>query len=115
MTEPRAGAGKLAPLLSRPEEGGAAHGDLRVPLPAVPGVQVPGNASGPTDHGLTIGKRLPGAAKAAAARGGRMITGAVRQGMPRGTGVLPEGACLDRRSAGCEDPGTAGSRTGGTS
>ncbi len=115
MPEQRAGAGKLAPLLSRPQKGRAARGSLRAPLAAAPGVRVPGNARGPEEHALTIGTGLPGVAEAAAARGGRMITGAVRRGPPRGTRVLPEATCRDRRGAGPEGPGTAKSRAGGKS
>jgi len=49
MTEMRAGAGKLAPLLPRPQKGRATHGGLGVPLPAVPVVKVPGNAGESAD------------------------------------------------------------------
>jgi uncharacterized protein len=105
MAELRVEEGELVLHLSRLEQVESVHGDLRVPLSAVRGVEVLQDAHEPADHGFKMGTRLPGVAEVATVRsGGRKIFAAVHHDTPRGLRVLLEGSSYDEWIVGCVDP-----------
>jgi uncharacterized protein len=113
MAELRVEGGELVLHLSGLEKAEAVHGELRVPLSAVRGVDVLENAHEPADHGFKIGERLPGVVEVGTIRtGGRKIFAAVHRDTPRGVRVLLEGASYDEWIVGCADPEAAKIRIG---
>jgi hypothetical protein len=83
------------------------HGDLRVPLPALRGVEVLDDAHGWTGIGVgfKVGIRVPGVATVATVRGhGEQMFVAVHGDTPRGVRVRLEGARWDEWIVGCADP-----------
>lgn len=105
MAEPRVEDDELVLHLSRLEKVEAVHGDLRVSLSAVRGVEVLDDAHEPADHGFKVGERLPGVSELATVQtDGRKIFAAVHKDTPRGVRVLLEGAPYNEWLVGCSDP-----------
>ena len=99
--------GELVLHLSGAEKAEAVHGDLRVPLSAVRGVEVLDDAHGWTGIGVgfKVGMRVPGVATVATVRGhGEKVFVAVHGDTPRGVRVRLEGAPWDEWIVGCPDP-----------
>jgi uncharacterized protein len=99
--------GELVLHLSGAEKAEAVHGDLRVPLSAVRGVEVVDDAHGWTGIGvgLKVGMRVPGVATVATVRGhGEKMFIAVHRDTPRGVRVRLDGAPWDEWIVGCADP-----------
>lgn len=105
MAELRVEGDELVLHLSRLEELEGVHGELRVPLSAVRGVEVLDDAHEPADHGFKVGERLPGIVEVGTVRtGGQKIFAAVHRDTPRGVRVLLEGVSYDEWIVGCADP-----------
>jgi hypothetical protein len=105
MAQLRVEGGELVLHLSGFEKAGAVHGDLRVPLSALRGVEVLDDAHGPVDRGFKIGTRIPRVVEDGTIHtGGRKIFAAVHHDTPRGVRVLLEGASHDEWIVGCADP-----------
>jgi hypothetical protein len=105
MAELQVQGGELVLHLSGAERAEAVHGDLRVPLSAVRGVEIVQDAHEPADHGFKVGMRLPGVAEVAVVRaGGQKIFAAVHHDTPRGVRVLLQGTSYDEWIVGCADP-----------
>ncbi|HUB41981.1 MAG TPA: hypothetical protein VMA72_24300 [Streptosporangiaceae bacterium] len=107
MAELQLEGDELVLHLSGAEKAEAVHGDLRVPLPAVRGVEVLDDAHSWTgiEVGFKVGMRLPGIATVATVRGhGEKVFVAVHRGTPRGVRVRLEGAPWDEWIVGCADP-----------
>ncbi len=107
MAELRLEGGELVLHLSPAEKAEAVHGDLRVPLSAVRGVEVLDDAYGWTgiEVGFKVGMRVPGIAAVATVRGhGEKVFIAVHRDTPRGVRVRLEGAPWDEWIVGCADP-----------
>jgi hypothetical protein len=87
------------------EKVGAVHGDLRVPLSAVRGVEVLQDAHEPADHGIELGTRIPGMMEVGTVRGaGRNIFAAVHPDTPRGVRIVLDGSFYHEWIVGCADP-----------
>lgn len=113
MAELQVQGGELVLHLSGAEKVEAVHGDLRVPLSAVRGVQIVQDAHEPADHGFKVGMRLPGVAEVAIIRaGGQKIFAAVHHDTPRGVRVLLQGTPYDEWIVGCADPEAAAAALG---
>jgi hypothetical protein len=105
MAELRVEDGELVLHLSGVERVDSVHGDLRVPLSAVRGVEVLDDAHRPADVGFKVGTRIPGVVEVATVRGrGRKIFAAVHHDTPRGVRVVLEGADHGEWPVGCADP-----------
>jgi hypothetical protein len=107
VAELRLEGAELVLHLSGVEKAEAVHGDLRVPLPALRGVEVIDDAHEWTgiEAGFKVGMRVPGVAAVATVRGhGEKIFVAVHGDTPRGVRVLFEGAPWDEWIVGCADP-----------
>jgi hypothetical protein len=99
--------GELVLHLSGAEKAEAVHGDLRVPLSALRGVEVLDDAHGWTGIGVgfKVGMRVPGVATVATVRGhGEKMFVAVHGDTPRGVRVRLEGAPWYEWIVGCADP-----------
>ena len=93
--------------LSVAEKAEAVHGDLRVPLPALRGVEVLDDTHRWTEIGVgfKVGMRVPDVAAVATVRGhGEKIFVAVHGDTPRGVRVRLAGAPWDEWIVGCADP-----------
>jgi hypothetical protein len=105
MAELRIEGNELVLHLTGDEKLEAVHGDLRVPLNAVRGVEVLEDAHEPADHGFKVGMRLPGVTEVAVVRTqGKKLFAAVHHDTPRGLRVLLDGQQWDEWIVGCEDP-----------
>ena len=105
MAELQIEADALVLHLSAAEKVGAVHGDLRVPLSAVRGVEVLQDAHEPADHGIKLGTRIPGMIEMGTVRGGgRNIFAAVHSNTPRGVRIVLDGSFYDEWIVGCADP-----------
>ena len=105
MAELQVKAAELVLHLSAAEKVGGVHGDLRVPLSAVRGVQVIQDAHEPADHGIKLGTRIPGMIEVGTVRGdGRNIFAAVHPDTPRGVRILLDGSFYHEWIVGCADP-----------
>ena len=105
MAELQVQGGELVLHLSGAEKAEAVHGDLRVPLSAVRGVQIVEDAHEPADHGFKVGMRLPRVAEVAIVRaGGQKVFAAVHHDTPRGVRVLLQGTSYDEWIVGCANP-----------
>jgi hypothetical protein len=83
------------------------HGDLRVPLTAVEGVEVLDDAHGPAGihAGIKIGTRIPGIVEVGSIRGRQQkIFAAVHHDTPRGVRVRLQGSDFTAWVIGAEDP-----------
>ena len=99
--------GELVLHLSGWEKAETVHGDLRVPLSALRGVEVLDDAHDWTGVGVgfKVGMRVPGVATVATVRGhGEKLFIAVHSDTPRGVRVCLEGAPWDEWIVGCADP-----------
>ncbi|MHB1504346.1 MAG: hypothetical protein ACYCTL_09825 [Acidimicrobiales bacterium] len=92
--------------LSKIERVEAVHGDLRVPLSAVTGVDVLEDAHGAADMvGLKVGTRIPRVTEVASVRGGgKKIFAVVHHDTPRGVQVSIQGGRQDGWIVGCSNP-----------
>ncbi len=92
--------------LSRAEKLEAVHGDLRVPLDSVVGVEVLDDAHRAADVlGVKIGTRLPGVIEVGTVHSGEgTLFAAVHRDTPRGVRVRLTGAAHDAWIVGCADP-----------
>jgi hypothetical protein len=107
VAELRLESGELVLHLSGAEKAEAVHGDLRVPLSALRGVEVLDDAHAWTGIGVgfKVGMRVPGIATVATVRGhGEKVFVAVHRDTPRGVRVHLEGAPWDEWIVGCADP-----------
>jgi hypothetical protein len=105
LAELRVEGGELVLHLSAAEKAEGVHGDLRVPLSAVRGVEILDNAHAPADHGIKIGTRLPGVIEVGTViADGHKIFAAVHRDTPMGLRVLIDGASYDQWIVGCADP-----------
>lgn len=108
MAELRIDGNDLVLHLTGDEKLEAVHGDLRVPVSAVRGVEILDDAHEPADHGFKVGLRLPGVAEVASIRTeGKKLFAAVHHATPRGLRVLLDGQKWDEWIVGCEDPEAA--------
>jgi hypothetical protein len=107
MAELQLEGGELVLHLSGVEKAEAVHGDLRVPLSAVRGVEVLDDAHSWTGigAGFKVGMRAPAVATVATVHGqGEKVFVAVHGDTPRGVRVRLAGAPWDEWIVGCADP-----------
>ena len=107
MAELQREGAELVLHLSGAEKAEAVHGDLRVPLSALRGIEVIEDAHDWTGIGVgfKVGMRVPGVATVATVRGhGEKMFVAVHGDTPRGVRVRLEGAPWDEWIVGCADP-----------
>jgi hypothetical protein len=106
MAELRIDGNELVLHLTTGEKVEAAHGDLRVPIAAVGGIQVLDNAHEAVGHGMKAGTMIPGVTEMATVwtSGGKTIFAAVHHTTPRGLRVLLAGQKYDEWIVGCADP-----------
>lgn len=105
MAELRIEGSELVLHLSVAEKAEAVHGDLRVPVSAVTGVEILDDAHGPADRGFKVGARLPGVTEVASIHSeGRKIFAAVHHNTPRGLRITLSGVSYDEWIVGCADP-----------
>ena len=107
MAELQLEGAELVLHLSGAEKAEALHGDLRVPLSALRGVEVLDDAHDWTGIGVgfKVGMRLPGVAAVATVRcHGEKVFVAVHRDTPRGVRVRLAGAPWDDWIVGCVDP-----------
>ncbi|HTW97385.1 MAG TPA: hypothetical protein VMD59_01335 [Acidimicrobiales bacterium] len=92
--------------LSGAEKLESVHGDQRVPLSGVTGVEVLDDAHGPADMvGLRVGTRIPRVVEVASVSGlSRKIFAAVHHDTPRGVRVFLGEGTYDEWIVGCADP-----------
>jgi hypothetical protein len=120
MAELQVEGDELVMHLSIAEKLGGVHGDLRVPVSAVRGVEVLPDAHGPADGGIKAGTRIAGTIEYGTIwRAGRKIFAAVHPNTPRGVRVVLDGSGYSEWIVGCADPETvaqtiAATLTGGT-
>ena len=108
MAELQLEGGALVLHLSAAEKVGAVHGDLRVPLSAVRGVEVLQDAHQPADRGIKLGTRIPGMIEVGTVRGdGRNIFAAVLPDTPRGVRIVLDGSFDHEWIVGCAEPESA--------
>jgi hypothetical protein len=107
MAELQIDGGELVLHLTKVEKAEAVHGDLRVPLSAVQGVDILEDAYEPAGvtAGMKIGMRVPGStAVATIIRPGHKIFAAVHRDTARGVRVRLDGATWEAWIVGCLDP-----------
>ena len=106
MAELVIGATDLTLRLTSAEKVEGIHGDLRVPLTAVTGVEVLDDAHRAADLiGLRAGTRIPRVIEVASVKGvKRTIFAAVHHDTPRGVRVLLRDQHYDEWIVGCADP-----------
>ena len=107
MAELQLESAELVLHLTGEEKAEAVHGDLRVPLSALRGVEVLDDAHAWTGIGVgfKVGMRVPGVATVATVRGhDEKMFVAVHGDTPRGVRVYLEGAPWDEWIVGCADP-----------
>jgi hypothetical protein len=107
MAELQLEGDELVLHLSGAEKAEAVHGDLRVPMLTIRGVEVLEDAHSWTGIGVgfKVGMRVPGVATVATVRGhGEKVFVAVHGDTPRGVRVRLEGAPWDEWIVGCADP-----------
>lgn len=105
MAELRIEDGELVLHLSGIEKVEGAHGDLRVPVAGVRGVELLEDAHRAVGVGVKVGTRIFGVVEVGTVRGvGRKIFVAVHHDTPRGVRVRLERANYDEWIVGCADP-----------
>lgn len=110
MAELRVEGSDLVLHLSAAEKAEAVHGDLRMPLCAISGIDILDDAHHLADQGFKIGMRVPGVAEVATIHAeGRKIFAAVHHDTPRGLRIRFDGASYDEWIVGCPDPETLAS------
>ncbi len=101
--------------LSAAEKVEGLHGDLRVPLSAVRGVEVLDDAHAPVgpDSGVKIGSRIPGVLEVGTIRGRNSRKfAAVHHDTPRGLRVRLDGTSFDEWIVGSQNPEAVLARLG---
>jgi len=101
--------------LSSAEKVEGIHGDLRVPLSAVRGVEVLDDAHAPAGihAGVKIGTRVPGVIEVGTVQGlTRRLFAAVHHDTPRGLRIRLDGTGFDGWIVGCADPEAVVARLG---
>jgi hypothetical protein len=87
------------------------HGELRVPLSSVQGIQILDDAHEPVDHGIKVGERIPGVSEVGTIHtDGQKIFAAVHHDTPRGVRVSLVDGAFDEWIVGCTDPESVKSR-----
>lgn len=107
MADLRVEDGELVLHLTSMEKVEGAHGDLRVPLSAVRGVEVLDDAHTPAGvhAGIKIGARIPGMLEVGTIQGRtKRLFAAVHHDTPRGLRIRLEGTSYDEWIVGCTDP-----------
>ncbi len=105
MAELRVDGGDLVLHLSGGEKAEGVHGDLRVPMSAVSGVEILEDAHGPADLGIKVGTRIPGVVEVGTVHAeGRKIFAVVHRSTPRGLRITLSGSSYDEWIVGCADP-----------
>src|ERR1700728_4404429 len=107
MAELRVEGGVLALQLTAAEKFEGVHGDIRVPLSAVTGVEVLDNAheAAGIRKGVKIGTRIPGVIEVGTVQGrSQRLFAAVHHDTPRGLRVRLDGTSFDEWIVGCTDP-----------
>jgi hypothetical protein len=115
MAELQVEGTELVLHLSVAEKLEGVHGDLRVPLSAVLGVEVLDDAHAPAGlkSGVKIGSRIPGVLEVGTIRGRRTRKfAAVHHDTPRGLRVRLDGASFDEWIVGSQDPEAVLARLG---
>jgi hypothetical protein len=109
MAELQVEGDELVLRLSTAEKAEAVHGDVRVPLSTLRGVDVLDDAHHWTGIGVgfRVGMRVPGIATVATVyEHGERVFVAVHRDTPRGVRVRFDGADWDEWIVGCTDPET---------
>jgi hypothetical protein len=109
MAELRIDGGELVLHLTTLEKVEGVHGDLRVPVSSVRGIEVLDDAHAPAGirAGVKIGTRLPGVIEVGTVQGrSKRIFAAVHHDTPRGLRVTLEGSAYVEWIVGCADPET---------
>ena len=106
MAELVVGATDLTLRLTSAEKVEGLHGDLRVPLTAITGVEVLDDAHGAADLvGIKAGTRIPRVIEVASVHGvTRTMFAAVHHDTPRGVRVSLRDQPYDEWIVGCSDP-----------
>jgi hypothetical protein len=107
MAELQVEGSDLVLHLSGAEKVEGVHGDLRVPLATVTGIEVLDDAHAPAGirAGFKVGTRIPGVIEVGTIRGRtKKLFAAVHHDTPRGVRVSLEGATFDEWIVGCADP-----------
>jgi hypothetical protein len=107
MAELRVENGELVLQLTAVEKIEGVHGDLRVPVSSVRGIEVLDDAHAPAGirAGVKIGTRLPGVIEVGTVQGRtKRIFAAVHHDTPRGLRVSLSGSSYDEWIVGCSDP-----------
>jgi hypothetical protein len=107
MAELRIVDGQLELHLTAAEKLESVHGDLRVPLSAVQGIEVIDDAHRPAGitAGIKVGTRIPGVIEVATIHGLKTKRfAAVHHDTPRGLRISLEGSSWDEWIVGCADP-----------
>jgi hypothetical protein len=107
MAELRVEGSELMLHLSAVEKVEGVHGDLRVPLSAVTGIDVLDDAHEPVGWraGVKIGSRIPGIIEVGTVQGrAKRLFAAVHHDTPRGLRVRLDGSTYDEWIVGCADP-----------
>jgi uncharacterized protein len=107
MADLRVEDGELVLHLSGVEKVEGVHGDLRVPLSEVQGVEVLDDAHAPAGihAGVKLGARIPGVVEVGTVQGAtKRLFVAVHHDTPRGLRISLEGSSYDEWIVGCADP-----------
>jgi hypothetical protein len=107
MADLRVEAGELVLHLSAVEKVEGVHGDLRVPVSAVRGVEVLDDAHAPVGirAGAKVGTRIPGVIEVGSVLGrNKRVFAAVHHDTPRGLRVSLDGSSFNEWIVGCADP-----------
>jgi hypothetical protein len=107
MAELRVEGSDLVLHLTGAEKVEGVHGDLRVPLSQVRGVDVLDDAHAPVGigAGFKIGTRIPGVVEVGTVQGAtKRLFAAVHHGTPRGLRIRLAGSSYDEWIVGCADP-----------
>jgi hypothetical protein len=105
MAELRVEGSDLVLHLTGAEKVEGVHGDLRVPLSQVRGVEILDDAHAPVGirAGIKIGTRIPGVIGTVQGAHKRLFA-AVHHGTPRGLRIRLDGSSYNEWIVGCPDP-----------
>lgn len=107
MAELRVEGSDLVLHLTGAEKVEGVHGDLRVPLSQVRGVEILDDAHAPVGirAGIKIGTRIPGVIEVGTVQGAhKRLFAAVHHGTPRGLRIRLDGSSYNEWIVGCADP-----------
>jgi hypothetical protein len=107
MAELRVEGSDLVLHLTGAEKVEGVHGDLRVPLSQVRGVEILDDAHAPVGirAGIKIGTRIPGVIEVGTVQGAhKRLFAAVHHGTPRGLRIRLDGSSYNEWIVGCPDP-----------